>query len=81
MNTGREKKPIARIICIVLAVVLAAVLLIPIPVQWRSGTIEYKALTYSVYHCRRTYEEPQREGHVIKIFGIEVYNDWNTSYP
>lgn len=66
-----------KIITVIIALVLL-IALIPHPIHYRDGgSVEYKALTYSVIHYRRLYDTPQREGWEIRIFGFEVYNDWD----
>ena len=70
------KKRNVAIVCILLVIIL----LIPIP--WRlkdGGTVEYKALAYSVSRVHRLAsvkaEKEYEEGIIIKVLGIEVYND------
>ena len=61
------KKRNVVIVCILLAVFL----LIPIPLRLKDGgTVEYKALVYRV-ESGKEYEE----GIIIKVLGIEVYNN------
>lgn len=70
----KNKKEIT-IIAIVLILLIA---LIPHPIHYRDGgSVEYKALAYSVIHYRRLYDTPQCEGWEVRIFGFEVYNDWD----
>ena len=64
----------------VAAVLLAAVLLFPIPLQKKDGgTVEYKALLYSVQDVHRLNPDPQGtefiEGTIIEILGIEIFNN------
>ena len=64
------------IICILLAIVL----LIPIPLRLKDGgTVEYKALVYRVLKVHRLAPiesgKEYEEGIVIKVLGIEVYNN------
>ena len=70
------KKKNVYIVCVLLAIVL----LIPIPLQLKDGgTVEYKALAYSVSRVHRLAsvkaEKEYEEGIIIKVLGIEVYND------
>ena len=64
------------IICLLLAVVL----LIPIPSRLKDGgTVEYKALVYRVLKVHRLAPiesgKEYEEGIIIKVLGIEVYNN------
>ena len=59
---------------------LAIILLIPIPLRLKDGgTVEYKALAYSVSRVHRLAsvkaEKEYEEGIIIKVLGIEVYNN------
>ena len=70
------KKRNVAIICILLAIII----LIPIPLRLKDGgTVEYKALAYSVSRVHRLVpakaEKEYEEGIIIKVLGIEVYND------
>ena len=70
------KKRNVAIVCILLAIVL----LIPIPLRLKDGgTVVYKALFYSVSRVHRLAyvkaEKEYEEGIIIKVLGIEVYND------
>ena len=70
------KKRNVAIICILLAIVL----LIPIPLRLKDGgTVVYKALAYSVSRVHRLAsvkaEKEYEEGIIIKVLGIEVYNN------
>ena len=70
------KKRNVAIVCILLAIVL----LILIPLRLKDGgTVEYKALVYSVSRVHRLAhvkaEKEYEEGIIIKVLGIEVYND------
>ena len=60
-------------------IILAFVLLCPIPMRLKDGgTVKYQALLYSVSDVHRlapSSESSYEEGLVIEIFGIEVYND------
>ena len=70
------KKRNVAIVCILLAIIL----LIPIPLRLKDGgTVEYEALAYSVSRVHRLAsvkaEKEYEEGIIIKVLGIEVYND------
>lgn len=70
-----EKKTIA-IICVVLAVIL----LIPIPLRLKDGgTVKYQAVIYSVSKVHRLApieaENEYEEGTIVKILGIELFNN------
>ena len=62
-------------------VLLVLALLIPIPVRQKDGgTVEYKAVLYSVQDVHRINpdingEKPFLEGTVIEILGVEVFNN------
>ena len=61
-------------------ILLVIILLIPIPLRLKDGgTVEYKALVYSVSRVHRLAsvkaEKEYEEGIIIKVLGIEVYND------
>ena len=71
------KKKVIIGICILLAIVL----LIPIPMRLKDGgTVAYNAILYRVEDVHRidpeaTSENDHLEGTIVKILGIEVYND------
>ena len=70
------KKKNVYIVCVLLAIVL----LIPIPLQLKDGgTVEYKALVYRVLKVHRLAPiesgKEYEEGIIIKVLGIEVYNN------
>lgn len=60
---------------------MVIILLIPIPMRLKDGgTVVYNAILYQVEDVRRidpeaTSEDDYLEGTIIKILGIEVYND------
>ena len=64
-----------------LCILLVIILLIPIPMRLKDGgTVVYNAILYQVEDVRRidpeaTSEDDYLEGTIIKILGIEVYND------
>ncbi len=72
------KKKTFFIICIVLLIIL----IFPIPLRLNDGgTVQYKAILYSVYNVRQMEFETDsdkiyyKEGIIIEIFGIEVFNN------
>ena len=71
------KKKVIIGICILLAIVL----LMPIPMRLKDGgTVAYNAILYQVEDVHRIVPEASTEsdyleGKIIKILGIEVYND------
>ena len=53
--------------------------LIPMPFHLKDGgTVEYKALLYTVSRAHRLIdldaERPYQEGTVVKVLGVELYN-------
>lgn len=65
---------------LIMAGVLLLAALIPIPFHLKDGgTVEYRALLYSVSDVHRLNdleaEEPFQTGTVVKVLGIELYND------
>ena len=60
---------------------MVIILLIPIPMRLKDGgTVVYNAILYQVEDVRRidpeaTSEDDYLAGTIIKILGIEVYND------
>ena len=71
------KKKVIIGICVLLAIIL----LVPIPVHLKDGgTIIYKAMVYQVEKAHRMVledisEDGYEDGTIIRIFGIEIYND------
>ena len=71
------KKKVIIGICVLLAIIL----LVPIPVHLKDGgTIIYKAMVYQVEKVHRMVledisEDGYEDGTIIRIFGIEIYND------
>lgn len=67
---------------IIICVLLAAVLLLPIPLRLRDGgTVQYKAILYTVsdVHSIATIEEQENgkefnEGIIVEILGFEIFN-------
>lgn len=76
------KKKIITIICLVL---IALVLLVPIPVHYKDGgTVKYSALLYSVtnvhsivtqYVADGEYKNGYKVGTIVRVLGFEVYNE------
>ena len=72
---------------VIICIALVLVMLIPIPLQMKDGgTVVYDAILYDIYDVHRiapleypkedrTYETGFIEGTIIKIFGIEVFNN------
>ena len=56
-----------------ICVVLALVLLMPVPLRLKDGgSVEYRALLYTVTDAHRL---PDQEGTIIEILGVEVFNN------
>ena len=70
------KKKVMIGICVLLAIVL----LVPIPMRLKDGgTVVYHAVLYQVEDVHRlgavdTAEDEYLEGMIVRIFGMEVYN-------
>ena len=67
-------------IIIVIAIVIAAILLIPIPLRLKDGgTVRYQAVLYSISDVHRLAPTENdvcyEDGIIIEIFGIEVFNN------
>ena len=66
-------------IIIAISVLLAIVLLYPIPMRLKDGgTVKYQALLYSVSDVHRlpsSTESGSEEGLVIEILGMQVFNN------
>ena len=69
------KKRIIIIICVLLAIVL----LVPIPLRLKDGgTVVYQAVLYRVEDVHRLDHNAENgyiEGIVITVLGFEIYND------
>lgn len=73
------KKKAILIVCVLLAIVL----LFPIPMRLRDGgTVQYKAILYTVsdVHSLATVEEQEtgkefNEGIIIELLGLELFNN------
>lgn len=77
--SGRRIMNRKIIVGVIIAVVLA-ILLIPCRIQYDDGgSVEYKALTYSItkYHCLAPIESGRGfdEGWKIELFGITLRDD------
>ena len=67
-------------IIIAIAIVIAVVLLFPIPLRLKDGgTVKYQAILYSVSDVHRLAPTDNDVGYeeciIIEIFGIEVFNN------
>ena len=66
-------------VLMIVGILLAAVLLIPIPMRLRDGgSVEYRAILYKVVDVRRIdAQSPDGyiDGTVVEILGMEVYRD------
>ncbi len=64
---------------LILGILLAAVLLIPIPMRMRDGgSVEYRAVLYKIVDMHRIdTQSPDGyiDGTVVEILGMEVYRD------
>ncbi|MBR6801343.1 MAG: hypothetical protein IKM61_06300 [Eubacteriaceae bacterium] len=71
------KRKLTTIIC----VILAFILLFPVRLQYKDGgTVEYKALLYSIYDVHRINpdmesEEMFIEGLIIEILGVKIFDN------
>ncbi len=69
-----------RKITIIIAVILALLLLTPVPIRYDDGgSVQYKAVLYSVYDIHRINpdmdtEDMYIEGIIIKVLGMKVYD-------
>ncbi len=67
-----------KTIIIVSIVIVAMILLVPIPMRLKDGgSVKYSALLYSVtdVHRMSSAMEGYEEGTIIEILGLEVYNN------
>ena len=76
---NRPRRSEKKLALIVTGVLLLACLF-PMPNHLKDGgTVEYRALLYTVSRVRRLNgletEKPLQEGLIVKLLGIEVYND------
>lgn len=71
-------------VIILMIIVVLMILLVPIPFKLKDGgTVEWKSLTYSISNVHslytlgndNEYEMGYREGIIIKIFNMTVYNN------
>ncbi len=73
-----------RRILTALIILLALILLFPMKIAYKDGgSVEYKAILYSVYKEHSLSTEPgyYNIGTVVTILGFEVYNDVQNSVP
>ena len=68
-----------KIIIITICVLLAIILLVPIPLHLKDGgTVVYQAVLYSIENVHRldhNSESGYIEGIVINVLGFEIYNN------
>ena len=70
-----------KILIITISILLAAALLIPVPMHMEDGgTVVYQAILYSVSDVHRLNldeetDAPYQEGIIIEILGLEVYHN------
>ena len=69
------KKKIIAAICILLAIVL----LVPIPMRMKDGgTVKYQAVLYSISDVHRlapSEESGYEDGIIVEILGMQIYNN------
>lgn len=59
-----------------LCVVVAVILLCPIPMKMEDGgTVVYKAPLYKVWDVHRITPKGYDEGTIIEVLGIEIFNN------
>lgn len=70
-------------VLIIIAILIAAILLVPIPFRLKDGgSVEYKAILYTVkavHQINPDIEQPYIEGTIIRILGVEVFNNTKPS--
>ncbi len=70
------KRKIITVICVILALIL----LIPVPIMYKDGgTVEYKAVLYSIYDVHRLNPDMESEdmfieGIIVEILGVTVFD-------
>lgn len=66
---------------VIVGIILAIVLLFPIPMRLKDGgTVKYQAVLYSISDVHRLSLESEtgyEEGIIIEILGVEIYNSVN----
>lgn len=66
-------------IIIIIIVLLSIILLIPIPLRYKDGgSVEYKAILYSVTDVHRMdldCDDGYQDGTIIEVLGLEIYNN------
>lgn len=86
MESGGRERPrggpdMKKKLIVIAAGVLLLACLIPIPFHLKDGgTVEYRAVLYTVSKVHRLAgdfeaEKPYQEGTVVKVLGIELYHD------
>lgn len=66
---------------LIAVIVLLIIMLIPIPLKWKDGSVEYKAFLYSVtkYHSLNSKSiKGYDDGWKIKILGLTIHDEKNT---
>ena len=68
-----------KAVVIIVSIVIMAILLIPVPIHLKDGgTVVYQAILYSVsdvHSLNPDKPDGYDDGTIIKILGIEVYNN------
>ena len=75
-------------IIIIIGVLLIFTVLIPFPSQMRDGgTVHYNAVLYDIYDMHRinpldpsTSETEVVEGIIVKVLGVEIFNNTKPTY-
>ena len=76
-----EQARMKKVMIIATVILVLAVLLVPVTVRLKDGgTVEYRAVLYTVSDVHRLAadvdgEQDFEEGTIIKIFGKEVFNN------
>lgn len=68
------KKKIIAAVCVLIAVIL----LVPVRLQYKDGgTVEYKAVLYSIYDVHRAIgsEDEYLDGIIIEILGFKFFDN------
>ena len=62
-----------------LCILLAVILLVPFPIQQKDGgTVQYRAILYSVYDLHRIdldKDDGFQDGIIVEVLGIEIFNN------
>lgn len=65
-----------KAIIIIVAVIVMAILLVPVPLHLKDGgTVVYQAILYSVSDVHSLNPDGYDDGTIIKILGFEIYNN------